>query len=219
MLRFDLLNQSEWINCSNVNQRTAVREAGHAVAIYIENRRKQLPAIYFHIKRHSGNPFFTSLCPEICGGRLIPNLSMIRREYPADRKNAGDAWCCQRAYEADIVNLLAGAVAEARYESISTHSVFDRHALSPEMLQDYGGKSNFDEIFSYLDFFISSPKKRQAKLKVLLDEAGRFVVNPSNWHSISLLANTIYFSGEEIISYDQIIDVVGNKINQSRLQF
>ena len=185
-----------------INRRSAFHEAGHAAAIYLENKRKNLPSIYFHIQLHKLNglasPFFT----KICDGRQIIDPLMISREELVDV----DGY--QLAYEADIINYLAGPLAEAKYVSIRDNETFNVNLFRPDSLHNYGGTVDLKEIGFYLESFLPSEQERETKLNELLVEAFRFIQIIENWKRITALANHILNSTEEYISFDEVSNVL-----------
>jgi hypothetical protein len=191
-----------------INRRTAFHEAGHAAAIYLENKRNKLPSIYFQIQLHKHNgqtsPFFT----KICGGRQIGDVLMMSREGATNSRNSADVDSYQIAYEADIINYLAGPLAEAKYVSLRDNETFNINLLRPESLNNYGGNADLVEVQFYLDTFLQSENEREAKLNELFAEAFRFIQVVANWKRIIALANYILNSTEEYLCFEQVKEVL-----------
>ena len=198
------INSSDFLK---VNRRTAFHEAGHAAAIYLENRRKNLPLVYFQIRSRKWCGQATPLYSEICGGRQIGDGLMISSRALAERYNLADMAAYKTAYEADIINILAGPLAEAKYEFLCNRQVFNLKALGPDDLLNYGGNADMQEVWYYLRCIIPSRHEQELKLQELFREAFRFVQDVDNWKKITALAQYILDSSEEYICYEQVNQV------------
>lgn len=198
---------SAYVHPDELRWRTAFHEAGHAAAIHIRNRQKQLPPVFFEIqvKRPSGeNPHF---CAKVIDGNLIQNLPIAVVESFSALGFSEKQHSCQRAYEADVVNLLVGPLAEAKYVSIRDDEVFNLNLINFKALHNYGGYSDLEKAQAYLEFFIASKAQREEKMLELLSQAFRFIDNRRNWHCILNLAHYILDSRQEIIGCDEAIKV------------
>jgi hypothetical protein len=194
---------SAYIHPDELHWRTAFHEAGHAAAIYLRNRRKQLPPIFFEIqiKPPSANngPFFA----KVIDGNLIQSLPIAVVES-LSTLSGHQQHSCQRAYEADVVNLLVGPLAEAKYVAIRDGEVFNHRLIRFEALSNYGGYSDLEEAQNYLEHFIASKSARGEKMAELLVEAYQFIDNSWDWRCIQNLASYILASGLETISCDEV---------------
>lgn len=202
------LTASGLVSPHELNWRTAFHEAGHAAAIHIRNRQKQLPPVFFEIqiKRPSENDqaFFA----KVMDGNLIQSLPIAVIESFSELSLTNDMQhSCQRAYEADIVNLLVGPLAEAKYISIRDGEVFNLDLVDLNALQHYGGQSDLESAQNYLECFITSKTHREKKLLELLAQAYQFVDSLKNWACILNLAHYILDSSQEIISCDEAITI------------
>lgn len=209
MQRFNQWNDKEFSNHAEINNRTAFHEAGHAAAIYLENRRKNLPAIYFQIQSTNNQPSAANHT-RICGGKLINDLELLSDGYPDFCRNTETESSLQLAYQADIINLLSGPLAEARYVALRDNESFGPALINPWSLYNYGGIADMQTVSAYLEYFITSPLARKAKLDELFAEAYYFVNNPKNWNSIASLANFILSSKQDIISCEEVMEILDN---------
>lgn len=203
-------------------QQTAFHEAGHAAAIYLCNRQKNLPPVYFQIT-------FGGLCastPEtdrlkklphsnwvatVEGGNLIHSLPLSVIEssgYFSDH----ESHAYQLAYEADIINLLAGPLAEAKYVAERDNETFNPRLVNVEALRYYGGTSDLEKVDEYLEALIATQDKRSKKLNELFLAAFRFVEDPSHWYAINQLAHHILENDNEVIGCEEIIDVIDSAL-------
>jgi len=107
----------------------------------------------------------------------------------------------------DIINILAGPLAEAKYEFLRNNQVFSINAIAPDVLQDYGGNADMQEVWYYLRCVIPSRQEQERKLQELFCEAFRFVQEFENWKQIATLAQYILDGGEEYICYEQVNQV------------
>ena len=219
MQRYHQWNKRGLFDHLELTRQTAFHEAGHAAAIYLENKQKNLPSIYFsiHTRRpeHSGERLFA----RIDDGRLVGDLAPSTLTEIAGNPDSSDAYGFQLACEADIINFFAGPLAEAKYVSIRDNEIFNINLLTPRAIIHYGGKSDINEVMSYLEFLISSPKQREDKLNALFAEAFHFVQRPGNWKSITALANFILYNSQENISCEQAIEVLDGQYPYANIQW
>jgi hypothetical protein len=196
--QFDLTNQ------------TAFHEAGHASSIYLGNKAKQLPPVYFKIQikkpAHSDDLFIA----KVIDGRLIQNLPIAGLENTHSVTNK-EQLIYQSAYEADVVNLLVGPLAEAKYVSIRDDEALSFNLLNTYALNYYGGSSDVKNAYNYLEYFILSKAEREEKMLELFSEAFEFIENRKNWECILSLAHYILDSKKDVISCEEAIEVLNNK--------
>lgn len=198
-----------------LNWQTAFHEAGHVAAIYLENKRKSLPSISFEIHVSKQDSMARPLFAKISGGRLVGDLTATTEKNVADNRGSSDLDDYQRLYEADIINFLAGPLAEAKYVAIRDNEAFNINLLTPEALKHYGGNADLLEVMSYLECLIPLPEQRQAKLNALFAETFNFILQPSHWKSITALAHHILHHAHENISCEQAITVLEASIKNS----
>ena len=186
--------------------RTAFHEAGHAAAIHIRNQQKQLPPVFFEIQVKRPAVTKQDFFAKVIDGNLIQNLPIAVIESLSLLSSDGQH-SSQRAYEADVVNLLVGPLAEAKYVSIRDGEVFNQALINLSALRHYGGHSDLERAQQYLEFFITSKTHREKKLVELLSHAYQFVSNHKNWACILNLAHFILESQQETISCDEAIAI------------
>ena len=207
MQRFNQELEIDSSDFLEIKRRTAFHEAGHAAAIYLENRRKNLPLVYFQIRTRKfcgqATPFFS----EICGGRQIGDGLIMSSASLAERYNLTDMAAYKTAYEADIINILAVPLAEAKYEFLRHHQEFSISALGPDVLRHYGGSADMQEVWYYLRCVIASRQEQERTLQELFSEAFQFVQEFDNWKQITELAEYILDGTEEYICYEQVNQV------------
>jgi len=200
-----------------VNRKIAIHEAGHAAAIYLGNQQKGLPPVFFQLfikplnnddqaSGFSGNLSDRYLA-KVEGGRLIHTLPSSFDEATKDFSIA-QKHAYQCAFEADIVNLLAGPLAEARYVALRDNEPINPELVNVTALQYYGGSSDLEVVNEYLECFIDSDELRERKMAELFLAAFNFVSERSNWLAITALADSIWVHQENIIECDEIIDVL-----------
>lgn len=195
-----------FVHPDELHCRTAFHEAGHAAAIHLRNRQKQLPPVFFeiHVKRpQSGESGFFA---KVVDGNLIQNLPIAVIESFSSMTGSRQH-SCQRAYEADVVNLLVGPLAEAKHVAICDGEIFNLELMNLEALRHYGGHSDLERAQYYLEHFITSKPHRKKKLAELLGQAYRFIDHPQHWACIRSLANFILDSRQEVIGCDEAIAI------------
>ncbi len=197
---------STFVHPAELDLRTAFHEAGHAAAIYLSNRQKQLPPVFFEIHVQRPGDDNDQFLAKVVDGNLIQNLPIaVVESLSAFAEHPQHS--CQRAYEADVVNLLAGPLAEAKYVAIRDDEVFNLNLINFNALHNYGGYSDLEKAAGYLEYFISCRVERDKKMQELLAEAFRFIDDRRHWKCILNLAHYILDSQQEVISCDQAITV------------
>jgi len=203
---YSLTAASAFVKAEELRLRTAFHEAGHAAAIHIRNRQKQLPPVFFEIQVKHPSTNNGEFCAKVVDGNLTQNLPIAVIEsfsfLTADEQHS-----CQRAYEADIVNLLSGPLAEAKHVLISDGEPFNINLIDINALRFYGGHSDLERAQYYLESFITSKILREQKLSELLIQAYEFVDDFRYWNCIQNLAQFILDSRQEIITCDEAINV------------
>jgi hypothetical protein len=207
MQRIDQRHQIGFKDHQELNRLTAFHVAGYVAAMYLENQRKNLPLIYFQILIGKQESKTRLIFAKVSGGRLVGDLGTITPEKLTEYWNSASSGG-QGVYEADIVNFLSGSLAEAKYVAIRDNESFCLELLNPDAVINYGGQDDMQEVNRYLDFFVSNPQRRTAKLKELFGEAYRFVEQESNWKSIAALAHYILENNQGNISCEQAIEVL-----------
>lgn len=197
---------SIFVRPDELDWRTAFHEAGHAAAIHFGNQQKQLPPVFFEIQVKRPNSANDHFFAKVVDGNLIQNLPIAVVES-FSVVSGSEKHSCQRAYEADVVNLLVGPLAEAKYVSIRDDEVFNLKLISLASLHNYGGYSDIERAHAYLECFIASKVQREEKMLELLTQAFDFIDNRRNWRCILNLAHFILDSQQETISCDEAISV------------
>lgn len=202
-----------------LSKKTAVHEAGHAAAIYINNKEKQLPPIFFQIFikepncdfKPTGRHFETQCYAVVEGGRLIHTLpSSIHeatRHFSTSEKHA-----YQCAFEADIMNLLVGPLAEAKYVAIRDNELMTPRLIDLNALHYYGGSNDLKIAHEYLDCLLADPMQKEKKIAELFMAAYRFINDKSYWSAITVLADYILNAGKQIIDCEEIIGILDAKL-------
>ncbi|MDD1633203.1 MAG: hypothetical protein LUP91_13480 [Methylococcaceae bacterium] len=208
------------INHAELSRKTAIHEAGHAAAIYLGNKQKQLPPVFFQIFIKELNSDFLStgcLCKsydtcnncitKIEGGRLIHTLPSSVDEAISNF-SATQKLAYQRAFEADIINLLVGPLAEANYIAMRDDEPINPRLVNLNALHHYGGSSDLETISEYLDCLVSDRSQREKKLSELFLAAFNFINDRSNWYAILALADYLLADCKNIIECEEIIAVL-----------
>jgi len=183
--------------------------AGHATAIYLNNMARNLPPVFFQIKLediHKGpeeESFLTRPADGDCvakieGGRLIQSFSAL-----PDATNG-----YLNAFEADIVNILTGPLAEAKYIYECDDEFFSELLVNIPALNNYDGRIDLALVREYLQSLYTSEQEQNEKLHQFFIAAFDFVENYSNWQVICQLADYIVESNKSIISYEEIISML-----------
>nr|WP_305909829.1 hypothetical protein [Methylomarinum sp. Ch1-1]MDP4522766.1 hypothetical protein [Methylomarinum sp. Ch1-1] len=148
---------SQLPNHYELAKQTAFHEAGHAAAIHLRNKQKRLAPVNFEIQINKPSQPNQQFSAKVVDGLLIHNLSSALDTRLSERERRDQ----QRAFEADVVNLLVGPLAEARYVSIRDDEIFNQRLVNTKALQNYGGLSDVEHATHYLSAFISDHKQRE----------------------------------------------------------
>ena len=200
-------------------RQNAFHQAGHVAAIFFNNRHFGLPPIHFQIVIQSRTGCFdissgnTNRHIQIIGGRIIDPLSISIKEC-SHHLSLADRSDFLKALEADIINSLAGPIAEARYVSIRDNEPLNPQMLNFSSLAFYNGSHCNEIINDYLQC-IDEGDQRELKKTALFQTAYQFVSSRSNWNSISGLAEHILNSRTNKIDYEIITEILENKSSES----
>jgi hypothetical protein len=201
-------HSSNGFNRVDLSRRTAIHEAGHAVAIYFGNRQKQLPPVFFQIiindcSCHADDDYQT----KIEGGRLIYTLpDSIEKTNSTLSTEQQHAY--QQAFEADIINLLVGSLAEAHYVAHRDNELISPRLVPLNALHNYGGSSDLEIVDEYLQCFIADKLQQENKITELFWAAFDFINDGLHWSAITSLADYILKNDKSIIDYEEIATVL-----------
>ncbi len=193
----------------DLTNQTAFHEAGHAASICIGNKQKKLPPVFFQIKIKKPADSNDQLYAKVIDGRLIQSFPIIGLEN-IQQLSREEQLSYQCAFEADVVNLLVGPLAEAKYVSIRDDEAFNFNLLNPYALNYYGGSSDVEKANAYLEYFITSKQHREEKMFELFLQAFKFIEENKNWLCIFNLAHYILNSEKDTLSCEEAIDVLDN---------
>lgn len=205
----------------NIDKATAYHLAGHAVAICLGNKLRQLPDVHFQIviiqpmqdKRASGLSTdnvggYTAL---VEGGRLIHHLPLTLATalegLPSQQQK--DEYKC--AFEADIINLLVGSLAEAKYIASRDVKAFNANLVNISGLRSNNGRPDSSLIVEYMDCFMFDQKDYD-RMKELYLDAFSFVNNRSNWFTISSLAAYILDKPTGCIDCEEVVSLIDSRL-------
>lgn len=198
------------INNQELITQTSFHEAGHVASIYLGNKQKKLPPVFFQIqiKQQDNNLQYA----KVIEGRLIQNLP-IAGLNSFKKLTEQEQYKYQMAYQADIINLLVGPLAEAKYISIRDDEVLNFNLLNTHALNYYGGCSDVEKAYAYLEYFISSKTQQEEIMLELFSQAFQFIQNNDNWTCILNLANYILNSEKDVITCEEAIEVFDGCLN------
>lgn len=208
MKRRHTLNDFNSVDYTELSKKTAIHEAGHAAAIYFGNKQKQLPPVFFHIISNCVCDSHDNNCQtKVEGGRLIHTLPSSIEEavcnLPSTQKQV-----YQQAFEADIINILVGPLAEANYVAQRDNEVISPRLVPLNALHNYGGSSDLEIVNDYLQCFITDISQQEKKVAELFWAAFEFINDWAHWYSITALANYILSSDKEIIDYEEVVAIL-----------
>ncbi len=202
-------------NQQELRQRIAYHEAGHATAIYLYNKLHALPPIFFQINLKPDNGLdrdalsFTpeGIAAKVEGGYLVRDLH-LSFERLQDSMSETEILEYQKALDADMINLLAGAIAEAHYLSVRDGELLNANLLSIDALRRYGGDSDLIRIDDYLRYLPENKVSKQQKLAALLLQSFEFMMQPKIWKAVNAVAKFILESKKQIICCEEVFEVI-----------
>jgi hypothetical protein len=196
-----------------IDKRELYHLAGHAVAIYLGNKQKKLPAVHFQIvikQLENGQESERLLTTQdkysakIEGGRLIQSLPLafaVTTRYFSPSQQ--EQYRC--SLEADVINLLAGALAEAKYVAFCDDELFTANLVKDDAIQFYGRCSDLELISEYMECYMPLKQDCDLKLKELYLSAFNFVNTRSHWRAITKLVEFIQSENKNIITCEDVI--------------
>lgn len=210
-------------------KRIAFHEAGHAAGIHLNNKARNLPPIFFKIMFKDMNEasdaevmayqtIHDDCIARVEGGRLIellpPSLDSLVHELAEQNSVEVDQLIqdYMAAFEADVVNLLIGPLAEAKHVADTDDELFNHRLVNLQALKNYGGSSDIVLANEYLQSYSADKQQREEKLSELFTVAFNFVNNEANWAAISQLADYVLGSNKNTIHCEEIVTLLDQSI-------
>lgn len=203
----------------------AFHEAGHAAAIYLNNKARNLPPVYFQIvfkelnsdKDNNVILYYEATHDDniarVEGGRLIQSLphSIDGLAHKLIDDNEAMIPLVRDyliAFETDIINLLIGPLAEAKHVYSRDNELFNHRLVNLGALINYGGGSDLALAREYLESYSENKQVQDEKLDELFNGAFDFVNDRENWKAIIKLADYILKCDKKIISCEEVVSVL-----------
>ncbi|EIC31180.1 MULTISPECIES: hypothetical protein [Methylomicrobium] len=200
----------------------AYHEAGHAAAIYLLNRIRNIPPLLFNLRFsviHSDTvtdfqTAYENYIACIEGGRLLHTLPDTLDDFRYISVENGQDWIRTRenllnAFDADMINLLAGSLAEAKFVAEMDDEIFTYRLVDPPALENYGGSFDLALIEDYLQRYSPDQQTRDQKLNQLHQVAFNFINDYHNWRAISKLAEFILAADKDTICSEEVATILG----------
>ena len=218
MKRSKIIDISSHDRLKRHQQYIAFHEAGHAAAIYLNNKARNLPPVFFKImfKGLNGDRDYDvtiyqathdDCIARVEGGRLIESLPLSVDDFLHKTQNS-QMLDYKVAFEADIINLLIGPLAEAKFIFNGDDKLFNHQVVNLNALKNYGGSSDLALARKYLESFSANKQQQDEKLDELFTLAFNFVNDNANWNAIAKLANYILESNKNIINCEEAVSVL-----------
>ncbi|WP_394752247.1 hypothetical protein [Crenothrix sp.] len=223
MNRSKTVDAPRYKNLAGYQQRVAHHEAGHATGIYLNNRDYNLPPVFFKIIFKNVNQLWDSnglmsqdgSIAKIKGGRLVQSLMPTFKALDSKFKCADETKLqvideYRLAFEADIVNLLIGPLAEAKFSYQTDNELFNEKLITLRSLKNYGGDDDLALVKDYLQSYSTDQEPQYELLDQLFAKAFNFINDNSNWKAIMRLANHILSCNNDVISCEEVALVLTN---------
>lgn len=213
-------------NAKQHQQCLAYHEAGHAAAVYLNNKARGMPPVFLNLYingSYAGSEdrvmdhqtAYGDYIGRVEGGRLIQSLpdsfawldQQLTENNMPHLESTRDFWV---AFELDIINLLAGPLAEAKFVAVNDGELFSHRLVNLQALENYGGSFDLALIDEYLDGYSDFQQQQDEKLNELFIMAFHFVNDYENWKAITKLADYILESNKRMISYEEAVAALEN---------
>jgi hypothetical protein len=204
-----------------IDKAAAYHLAGHAVAVCLGNRQKQLPDVHFQILidqpgqvKRASRPSAAKVggyTARVEGGRLIHHLPLTLAAALQGLPDQQQQDEYKRAFEADIINLLVGPLAEAKFVANRDGKAFIANLVNIVGLSSCDGKPDSSLIVEYMDCFLFD-QKDYCWMNELFMAAYGFVNNPSNWFAISSLAGHILDKPVSCIDCEEVVHLMESRL-------
>ncbi|MGZ5051193.1 MAG: hypothetical protein ACXWF8_00195 [Methylobacter sp.] len=216
-------------------QRVAFHEAGHAAGICLSNKARKLSPVRFKIifkgmvcvaaetESTAYKATYDKCEARIEGGRLIEPLlqsigSLTHEVHNSQEGRTQLINAYMVAFEADIINLLIGPLAEAKRIAEMDDELFNQKLVNLRALENYGGKTDLVLANKYLQRYSADKQQQADKLNELFNAAFNFISDADNWAAITKLAAYILGSQQDIIGYEEIVSTLEQWINRTRVE-
>ncbi|MGR9035147.1 MAG: hypothetical protein ACU83O_00950, partial [Gammaproteobacteria bacterium] len=117
------------------------------------------------------------------------------------------------AFETDIINLLVGPLAEAKYVALRDNEIMNPRLIDLNALNYYGGSSDLKLVYDYLDCLTIDAVRKKKKLAELFMAAYQFINNKAYWSVITSLADHIMATGKNSIDCEEVMAFVDAKLS------
>lgn len=223
MKRNNMITDPAQNKANELKQRIIFHEAAHATAIYLNNKARNLPHVFFQINfkgikcaskydMMTYQPRHEECLAKVEGGRLIESLppsvdglAYFHRSADPREQIIKDFML---AAETDIINLLIGPLAEAKFVAETDNELFNHRLINISALKNYGGSSDLAVVNEYLQIFYPGKQQQDEKLAELFMLAFDFINDYSNWKAMIELADYILECNKNIISCEEVISVL-----------
>lgn len=200
-------------------KRSAYHAAGYAASIYLGNERKGLSPVFFRIvkaplKNESSVVRYIhgdqdNLIAKVEGGRLIDTLPYPPAETSGNVAGGQEIFY-EKAFDADIANILAGPLAEAKYVAHRDDETITARLVNLKALTSYNGASEVDLVSRYFECINLPADEKERKIVNIYFDTFSFLSEYGNWAAISRLADHILSSDKAVIEADEAIRVMEN---------
>lgn len=195
----------------------AYHAAGQVASIYRGNKQKGLPFVFFRIFKkpfisessvvHYLNAPRDNFIADVEGGRLIRTLPPLLAEQTKDFTFAQKQFY-EKAFEADVANILAGPLAEAKYVAQRDDETITARLVNLKALTFYHGASEVDLVSRYFECINLSENEKEKKIVDIYFDSFSFLSEYGNWSAITRLAGYILESDKSVIESDEAIAVI-----------
>lgn len=196
---------------SEQHKRIAFHTAGQAAAIYLRNKRMNLPSVPFrvliNIPQSQQQAF--KLTPikryqiRIEGGQLVKSFAVSLTEVTDELVRQQQQYY-QQLSDADIINIMAGPIAEAKYVAERDNEIITPRLVSFNALGFYNGMDEITTVSNYLQNRRLNAEEQHKTMINLYLTSFIFVGDAPVWRAINELANHFLTTQQMILEADEI---------------
>lgn len=161
-------------------------KAGHAIGVYLNGN-----VYHFH------------------PGTFQPRRTAVKSE------NSTAEWKrSPEAFEVEIVNLLLGPIAQAKYVASCDNEIFNSKLIDFNALHHYSGTRDLRRVNEYLQYLSPSITERNKLKTKLFVRAFEFINDRDHWQAITRLAEYMIEYNKNTIEDQEVFSVLTNKENE-----
>ncbi len=169
----------------------------------------------YHKAAHFAGIYMTSkVYNHRAGNSNITQLPKLKRDNEPLNLNE-----CPEKLETDIVNLLLGPIAEAKYVAACDNEIFNCKLIDFNALNYYSGTNDLMLVDEYLQCLTPSKSERIKKKAELFGKAFDFINDCRNWKAVTRLAEYMIEQNKSTIDFSETVSALECLENERRHEY